>query len=248
MYRPEPDRRLDDGSRRSDGTVRQQQAQTLFLLTFRDHDQLITCFIYLDDADASNGCLQVIPGSHIGKPCLPFKPGSRFEIDPAFIETSKAVPVPLCAGEELAWRLESFGWTVATGYGLTETAPMLSALPPGDRNFASAGRAVPGVFAYVPASLSVADDRLILHANLGWHFERDEHEHAKYRKSFSEEGHFRDLPHWVRKRQSPLPHRASRLTGLRRSVRCKSRSSGSQRGSASARPPGRQECRAHPAP
>jgi ectoine hydroxylase-related dioxygenase (phytanoyl-CoA dioxygenase family) len=62
-------------------------------------DQLITCFIYLDDADASNGCLQVIPGSHIGKPCLPFKAGSRFEIDPAYVETSKAVPVPMRAGE-----------------------------------------------------------------------------------------------------------------------------------------------------
>lgn len=62
-------------------------------------DQLITCFIYLDDADATNGCLQVIPGSHIGKPCLPFKPGSRFEIDPACVDTSKAKPVPLRAGE-----------------------------------------------------------------------------------------------------------------------------------------------------
>jgi ectoine hydroxylase-related dioxygenase (phytanoyl-CoA dioxygenase family) len=62
-------------------------------------DQLITCFIYLDDADATNGCLQVIPGSHIGKPCLPFKPGSRFEIDPAYVDKSKAVPVPLRAGE-----------------------------------------------------------------------------------------------------------------------------------------------------
>lgn len=62
-------------------------------------DQLITCFIYLDDADATNGCLQVIPGSHIGKPCLPFKPGSRFEIDPAYVDQSKAVPVPLRAGE-----------------------------------------------------------------------------------------------------------------------------------------------------
>ena len=27
-------------------------------------DELITCFIYLDDADEQNGCLQVIPGSH----------------------------------------------------------------------------------------------------------------------------------------------------------------------------------------
>jgi ectoine hydroxylase-related dioxygenase (phytanoyl-CoA dioxygenase family) len=62
-------------------------------------DELITCFIYLEDADESNGCLQVIPGSHKGKPMLPFKAGSRFEIDPAYVEQSKAIPVPLRAGE-----------------------------------------------------------------------------------------------------------------------------------------------------
>jgi phytanoyl-CoA hydroxylase len=62
-------------------------------------DQLVTCFIYLDDADATNGCLQVVPSSHLGKPMLPFKPGSRFEIDPAHVDQSKIVPVPLKAGE-----------------------------------------------------------------------------------------------------------------------------------------------------
>lgn len=62
-------------------------------------DRLITCFIYLDDADAANGCLQVIPGTHLGKPILPFKPGSRFEIDPAYVDSANAVPVPLKAGE-----------------------------------------------------------------------------------------------------------------------------------------------------
>lgn len=62
-------------------------------------DRLVTCFIYLDDADAENGCLQVVPGSHIGKPILSFKPGSRFEVDPAHVDQSKIIPVPLKAGE-----------------------------------------------------------------------------------------------------------------------------------------------------
>jgi phytanoyl-CoA hydroxylase len=62
-------------------------------------DELITCFIYLDDADAENGCLQVVRGSHLGKPICPFKEGSRFEIDPAYVDQSKIVPVPLRAGE-----------------------------------------------------------------------------------------------------------------------------------------------------
>jgi ectoine hydroxylase-related dioxygenase (phytanoyl-CoA dioxygenase family) len=62
-------------------------------------DELITCFIYLDDADAVNGCLQVVPGSHAGKPIYPFKQGSRFEIDPACVQREKIVPAPLRAGE-----------------------------------------------------------------------------------------------------------------------------------------------------
>lgn len=61
-------------------------------------DELITCFIYLDDADATMGCLQVIPGSHTGKPILPFKEGGHFEIDPAAVDSERAVPVPLPAG------------------------------------------------------------------------------------------------------------------------------------------------------
>ncbi len=62
-------------------------------------DQLITCFIYLDDANEENGCLKVVPGSHLGKPMLPFKQGSTFEIDPAYVDQTKIVPCPLKAGE-----------------------------------------------------------------------------------------------------------------------------------------------------
>jgi hypothetical protein len=62
-------------------------------------DELITCFIYLDDADEVNGCLQVIPGSHEGKRIYPFKAGGHFEIDPDYIDKDKIVPVPLKAGE-----------------------------------------------------------------------------------------------------------------------------------------------------
>ncbi|WP_254813759.1 AMP-binding protein [Rhodovulum sp. ES.010] len=53
--------------------------------------------------------------------------------------------------QEHASRLDAFGWTVATGCGLTETAPMLSTLPPGDRTFASAGQPVAGVALRVAA-------------------------------------------------------------------------------------------------
>jgi hypothetical protein len=62
-------------------------------------DELITCFIYLEDADESNGCLQVVPGSHCDKRIYPFKPGNRFEVDPACVDPARVLPVPLRAGD-----------------------------------------------------------------------------------------------------------------------------------------------------
>ena len=54
-------------------------------------------------ADAGNGCLEVVPGSHAGKPLLPFREGSRFEVDPAHIDAAAIVPVPLAAGDMIAF-------------------------------------------------------------------------------------------------------------------------------------------------
>ena len=46
---------------------------------------------------------------------------------------------------EIARRLEGFGWQVLTGYGLTETAPILTFNPPGRARLDSAGLPVEGV-------------------------------------------------------------------------------------------------------
>jgi len=46
---------------------------------------------------------------------------------------------------DLAWTLEGAGWQVASGYGLTETAPLLTINPPGSRRPETVGRPVPGV-------------------------------------------------------------------------------------------------------
>ncbi len=46
---------------------------------------------------------------------------------------------------ELAWNLEALGWQLASGYGLTETAPLLTVDPPGRARPETVGRAVPGV-------------------------------------------------------------------------------------------------------
>jgi long-chain acyl-CoA synthetase len=46
---------------------------------------------------------------------------------------------------DLAWKLEGMGWRVAIGYGLTETAPLLTLNPPDGTKLASVGQPVPGV-------------------------------------------------------------------------------------------------------
>jgi long-chain acyl-CoA synthetase len=46
---------------------------------------------------------------------------------------------------DLAWKLEGLGWQVISGYGLTETSPLLTFNTPGKEKIGSAGRAIPGV-------------------------------------------------------------------------------------------------------
>ncbi|MDR9439057.1 MAG: AMP-binding protein [Halomonas sp.] len=46
---------------------------------------------------------------------------------------------------ELGRRLRGLGWEVATGYGLSETSPILTMNPPDKVNLESVGRALPGV-------------------------------------------------------------------------------------------------------
>jgi long-chain acyl-CoA synthetase len=60
-----------------------------------------------------------------------------------------SVRIVACGGArlepELAWKLEALGWQVATGYGLTETAPLLGIDLPETNRIGSAGRRLPGV-------------------------------------------------------------------------------------------------------
>lgn len=46
---------------------------------------------------------------------------------------------------DVAYQLEALGWEVATGYGLTETSPLLTMNLPGHSRLQSAGRPIPGV-------------------------------------------------------------------------------------------------------
>lgn len=54
--------------------------------------------------------------------------------------------------ETLAWKLEGLGWEVLCGYGLTETAPIVSFNPRGRARIGSAGRLLPGVEVRIAAA------------------------------------------------------------------------------------------------
>ena len=60
---------------------------------------------------------------------------------------------------DLGERLEVLGWTVATGYGLTETSPILTIMRPGEGRFDTAGRALPGVELRIGARREDADSQ-----------------------------------------------------------------------------------------
>ncbi len=67
---------------------------------------------------------------------------------------------------ELAANLESLGWRIAIGYGLTETSPILTLNPPGGRA-GSVGRALEGVELRVAPVAAVDADVAPDHAGLG---------------------------------------------------------------------------------
>jgi ectoine hydroxylase-related dioxygenase (phytanoyl-CoA dioxygenase family) len=66
-------------------------------------DELVTCFIYLDDSTEDNGCLKVVPRSHAGKGIRPFREGSEFAIQITDEDRERVTPLPLSAGDMIAF-------------------------------------------------------------------------------------------------------------------------------------------------
>ncbi|TXI39846.1 MAG: long-chain fatty acid--CoA ligase, partial [Nitrosomonas sp.] len=60
---------------------------------------------------------------------------------------------------DLAWFLEGLGWDVGIGYGLTETAPLLSFTIPGDGHVDGVGKPVPNVEIRIDTSLNLGEGR-----------------------------------------------------------------------------------------
>jgi long-chain acyl-CoA synthetase len=100
---------------------------------------------------------------------------------------------------DLAAKLEGLGWRVAVGYGLTETAPLLTLNPPDGRKLGSVGRPVSGVEIRLdPTSVPEGEDRTGTSRREGEILARGPNVFSGYRnrpeetnKVFDEDGWFR---------------------------------------------------------
>jgi long-chain acyl-CoA synthetase len=59
---------------------------------------------------------------------------------------------------DLAHKLEGMGWRIVVGYGLTETAPLLTLKPPDGKKLASVGRPMPGIDIRIDPSAMPEED------------------------------------------------------------------------------------------
>jgi phytanoyl-CoA hydroxylase len=62
-----------------------------------DPPDLVSAWIALDDATLENGCMRVIPGSHLGE-IIEHQHLQDYQVDEAKLDTSREVAVPLDAG------------------------------------------------------------------------------------------------------------------------------------------------------
>lgn len=91
----------------------------------------------------------------------------------------------------VAWQLEGLGWQLASGYGLTETSPLLTLNLPGSPRPDSAGRPIPGVALRIAPVEGGAPGEGEIQARGPGVFRGYHHLPAKTRAAFTPDGWFR---------------------------------------------------------
>jgi ectoine hydroxylase len=90
---------------RAGGPVVLHQDHPYWVDSVDDMEHTITIMLLLDDSDESNGCLEVVPGSHAWglQPGKDIDGFGKFEMDDAAFDMSLLQPVPLAAGDFVAF-------------------------------------------------------------------------------------------------------------------------------------------------
>ena len=93
---------------------------------------LVSCWIALDDADAGNGAMQLIPGSHLGHRNHSMAAGTNALFDAAeHLDTSQAVLVPLTAGSCLFHHCRTLHYTAPNQSHRDRRAFVIHVMTPG---------------------------------------------------------------------------------------------------------------------
>jgi hypothetical protein len=94
--------------------------------------RVATAMLFLDDATVQNGCLEVVPGSHLeGLPERRAAPGFQFEINPARYDESRLTPVPVEAGAVIFFGPFLVHRSLPNRGGADRRALLFSYQPPG---------------------------------------------------------------------------------------------------------------------
>ena len=90
---------------RAGGPVVLHQDHPYWTDSVDDIDHIVTIMLLLDDSDETNGCLEVVPGSHLGgvHPGKDVEGFASNEIDDTTFDMSRLVPCPLAAGDFVAF-------------------------------------------------------------------------------------------------------------------------------------------------
>ncbi len=90
---------------RAGGPVALHQDHPYWTDSVDDLEHIVTIMLLLDDSDESNGCLEVVPGSHLGgvHPGKEVDGFGSFEIDDTKFDLSRLRPCPLAAGDFVAF-------------------------------------------------------------------------------------------------------------------------------------------------
>jgi hypothetical protein len=101
---------------RQGGKVALHQDHPYWLDNAGDIEHMVTIMLLLDDSDETNGCLEAVPGSHKwglleGEMRKKVEGFGQYELDDETFDLGQLVPLPLAAGDFVAFGADLVHWS-----------------------------------------------------------------------------------------------------------------------------------------